>query len=411
MHRLVTLLGRPLYDKEKSEYKETIYQIEGSNDATPSRYICLKLNDHVKPDELIILGTTGSMWGNFLEYALEQKKQDSSDPYQTLIDQLNIDYKKDTTQQTDLDAASEILSIALNCKCQLHLIPYGRTVEEQTKTLEIMLSLFNPKDIATIDVTHGLRHLPILMQQSALLLQSLKNVTISKIYYGALDLSEDGKTPVMQLEGLLSIDRWTKAFHRYEQDGDYTAFKEPLRHEDFSESDLGALEDAAFYERTFNLTEASKKLDLVKEKLPTSFNGVGIFFSEKFKEHITWLDKSNLQKRQGELANFYLKNGDFVRACIFALESFITSLLEKPELLNQQDHHTRKAAVDDFRKRAPRSYYRQTKKRLANDYERLNDIRNTLAHGTEPDESITNLMQNPILLKQELQRLFNKLGI
>ena len=76
-----------------------------------------------------------------------------------------------------------------------------------------------------------------------------------------------------------------------------------------------------------------------------------------------------------------------------------------------QDYHTRIEAVKDFRKNYPKSHYRNTKKRLKDDYERLNFIRNALAHGTEPDTSITDLMQNPLKLKEELQRLFNKLGI
>lgn len=412
MHRLVTLLGRPSYDREKSEYKETTYQIEGSTDETPSRYICLKLNDHVKPDELIVLGTTGSMWGNFIEYALEQKKQNSSKSYQNLIDQLNTDYKQDTTKQVDLNAAAEVLSTILNCKCQLHIIPYGRTVEEQTKTLEIMLSFFNPNDIATIDVTHGLRHLPILMQQSALLLQSLKNVTINKIYYGALDLSKDGKTPVMQLEGLLAIDRWTKAFHRYEQDGDYTAFKEPLRYENIPQPALKALEDAAYYERIFNLTKAGKHLNTLKKSLPEKFTGVGVFFTEQFKKHIAWSDNIALQERQSQLAHFYLNQGDFVRAAIFGVETFITSLLLSTETRKQQNFRTRRDASTEF-KRSSESGQLSDRGDIAlyPIFEKLSRIRNALAHGTEAGQDIAHLMINPTELKDCLLELFEQLGI
>jgi len=271
---------------------------------------------------------------------------------------------------------------------------------------------FAINDEASLDVTHGFRHLPMLVQQSALLLQTLKNVKINGIFYGAWDMRDKNNlAPVMRLDGLLEVERWTKALHRYEQDGDYTAFKEPLENEKLAAIALNALEEAAYYERTFNLTEAGNRLDIVKNHLPDKFDGIGGFFTEHFKKHITWSDKSNLQKRQSELANFYLRNGDFVRACIFALESFITSLLEKAELPQQQDYHTRIEAVKDFRKNYPKSHYRNTKKRLKDDYERLNFIRNALAHGTEPDTSITDLMQNPLKLKEELQRLFNKLGI
>ena len=93
------------------------------------------------------------------------------------------------------------------------------------------------------------------------------------------------------------------------------------------------------------------------------------------------------------------------------MESFITSILERPELPKQQNHEIRDKAVKDFRSSNPISRFRQSKKGLKPDYSRLNDIRNTLAHGTEPKADIVKLMENPIDLQKELERLFNKLGI
>lgn len=409
MHTLVTILGRPPYDKENKTYKETIYDIEGYENSSPSRYFCLKIHDHTKPDKLVILGTTGSLWGNFLEYALEQNKVSKDQAIQQLIIKLDNDSKEDKTQQKDLNQAAEILSHTLNCKCELHLIPYGRSSEEQTETLRIMMGFFNNYDKATIDVTHGLRHLPILMQQSALLLQSLKNVTISNIYYGALDLSKDGKTPVMELKGLLAIDRWSKAFHRYEQDGNYTAFEEPLKHENLNDTALTALKEAAYYERTFNLTDAGNQLEVVKNHLPDKFDGVGGFFTERFKEHITWSSNESLQQRQAKLAHFYLNNGEFVRACIFGLESFITSLLEPNEYDQEHNFQTRKDAADEFK-----NYYHsraKNRKNLKSEFMQLSRIRNALAHGTESNNKTAEIMENSIRLNKELNRLFKRLGI
>lgn len=416
VHILITLLGDPRINKDGS-YPETIYQFEDGDKSSLTSYTSLAIKEKFNLDKVVVLGTTKSSWHLFIKYCfIKSDKIQDQNSISVLLERLESDYNNDSVKQSDLDEAANLLKKYDNqdCAYELRLVPYGHNRSEQTQTLQIMMDCFNNKreqQEATLDVSYGLRHLPMLMQQSALLLQSLRGVKVNNIFYGAFHIAKNNITPMMALDGMLEIDRWTKAFHQYEQDGNYAAFKEPLQHEGIKQEGLNALQKAAYYERTFNLTKASEDLDIVKEHLPTDFKGVSSFFTNRFKQHITWIDKSDLQKQQGKLAHFYLKNGDFVRACIFALESFITSLLEKPELLKQQDHDTRKKAVDDFRSSNPRSRFRQSKKGLKTDYIKLNNIRNTLAHGTEPEKDIVILMENPIELQKELERIFNKLGV
>lgn len=415
-HILVTLLGDPRI-KADGSYPETIYQFEDGDKSSLTSYTSLAIKEKFNLDKIVVLGTTKSAWHLFVKYCFmkagEIKDQASIN---TLLAHLESDYSEDSVQQSDLDEAANLLNAYddQNCDYELRLVPYGHNRSEQTQTLKIMMDCFDNRheeQEATLDVSYGLRHLPMLMQQSALLLQSLRGVKINNIFYGAFHIAKGNVTPMMALGGMLEIDHWTKAFHQYEQDGNYAAFKEPLKHEGIKQEGLDALQEASYCERTFNLAKASEKLDKVKEHLPSEFTGVSSFFTYRFKQHITWADKTDLQKQQGKLAHFYLKNGDFVRACIFALESFITSILERPELPKQQNHEIRDKAVKDFRSSNPISRFRQSKKGLKPDYSRLNDIRNTLAHGTEPKADIVKLMENPIDLQKELERLFNKLGI
>ena len=269
MHTLVTLLGAPRF-KENGGYEETTYLFEDGSESKTA-YVGLALKEKVKPDQIVVLGTTGSNWHSFVKYCLQQMQQDWKSN-QELLTNLEVGYKKDEVQLIDLDKASKLLSEfeKNHCQYKLLLVPYGKNKKEQTETLHIMMQNFARQDEATIDVTYGLRHLPMLMQQSALLLQSIKDVKIHNIFYGAFDLAKNnaGKTPMMVLDGLLEIDIWTKAFHRYEQDGDYTAFQEPLKHEKIPSVAITALKEAAYYERTFNLTAAGTELETVKKHLP-----------------------------------------------------------------------------------------------------------------------------------------------
>lgn len=413
MHTLVTLLGAPRF-KEDGSYEETTYLFEDGSESKTA-YVGLALKEKIKPDQIVVLGTTGSNWHSFVKYCLQQMQQDWKSN-QELLTNLEIGYRKDEVQLIDLDKASKLLSDSEKNRYQykLLLVPYGKNKKEQTETLHIMMQNFAWQDEATIDVTYGLRHLPMLMQQSALLLQSIKDVKIHNIFYGAFDLAKNnaGKTPMMVLDGLLEIDIWTKAFHRYEQDGDYTAFQEPLKHEKIPSAAITALKEAAYYERTFNLTAAGKKLETVKTHLPNEFDGIGSFFTERFKHHITWSSTSSLKKRQAELAHFYLKNGDFVRASIFAVESFITSLLKPQELRTQQNYKTRNNALKQFRE-SSNNHVKSDRGNIEkfSDFEQLSRIRNALAHGTEPSPNIADLMQNQESLAKCLYELFDRLDI
>lgn len=399
MHTLVTLLGK-VKDPKFTNYQLATYQFDNGHTYSSS-FFGLTLQKELKPDRLVVLGTSGSMWDNLMREAGLTANE---------VQALHDLSQNEAVDEAILNTFLSALEAHLGLPCVLKIIPYGRNQQEQTQILHTLMEQFALNDEASLDVTHGFRHLPMLVQQSALLLQTLKSVKVNGIFYGAWDMrGDDNISPVMRLDGILAIDRWTKSLHRYEQDGNYTAFKEPLQHENLPESALKALEKAAYYERTFNLIDAGAQLNCVKDHLPEKFDGIGEFFTESFKKHIEWSDNLSLQQRQSKLAHFYLNNGEFVRACIFGLESFITSLLEPNELIQQQNYNIRIDAVNEFK-----DFYHSRgkhRKNLKSEFMQLSKIRNSLAHGTEPNNNIVEIMKNPIKLKAELKRIFKKLDI
>ena len=122
----------------------------------------------------------------------------------------------------------------------------------------------------SLDLTHGLRHLPMLGLLSAMYLQIAKKVTIEGIYYGAFDLIPKSDinqfAPVLRLDGLLKIADWINALQGLDKTGDIAPFSELLQREGLNSETAGLLKKAAFFENNLNITQARGPLRKFKDE-------------------------------------------------------------------------------------------------------------------------------------------------
>lgn len=393
---LVTLLGKAVNNYRKANYHFA------NNEIANSRFFGLELAKRLQPDKLLILGTTGSMWDSLL---LETDLAQQSDFDDTLLN-LGESAQADQVDQKELDKLAVALSKLLGYQCILQLIPYGKNQHEQLTTLQTLVQHFEKADTAFLDVTHGLRHLPMLVQQSALLLQSLKQVNIQAIYYGALDLTDSntGLTPVMQLNGLLEIDRWTQALDIYDRTGDYSVFVSVLKTIGIQSSTLDYLEDAVFFEQTNRVSQAGGRLkDFLKalEKEENNLSSFSRLFIPSLKERFTWVYENKLYQRQSAVARQALEHGNFIRASIYGFEAFITYLV-------QQDR--RESANYKDRQEAKERYEHNQPRETWYSYKLLRGLRNQLAHHSDSGmREIQQAITNKQTLTQKLTELFDTL--
>ena len=85
--------------------------------------------------------------------------------------------------------------------------------------LETIAAIFEPGDILTLDVTHGLRHMPFLMYALSLYVTALRDVTLEAAYYGVFDTPGNAK-PILDLAPLLELPRWFQAVEGFRDRGD-----------------------------------------------------------------------------------------------------------------------------------------------------------------------------------------------
>ena len=421
-HVLITFLGKT--EKDGGLYSPECYHFENDDEKYETHFFGLAVLKHLanqkkKPDKLVILGTPSSSWDAFFQLGGEVNSE-YEDEYLELAQAIEDNFEYPDKEEKEEEKIAKYLTTSLkqalskylnankleNVDCELRVIPYGENQEAQVAILEKMADCVNEKDTVSLDITHGLRHLPMLVVLSAMYLEVVKKVTIAGIYYGAEQIKNrhDKVAPALDLTGLLQIAKWVGKLNSFDNNGDYSVFTDVLKDDGFSQAEL--LKKAAYFERSINLEKATTKLDKINTSLTEKKDlpGIGKLFSEQLKERLSWhqFDGEDVRKKvyaqQRKLALSYFEKRDYVRAANFALEAMIThSLNPGNEPYNYADR-------DQVKGKVPKSLYGENK----SNYYLLKEIRNQLAHGSY-DKKIEDDDWNQELKQETLRKAKNLL--
>jgi CRISPR-associated Csx2 family protein len=380
---LLTFLGR--VPKQESGYRKTAYGFPDGFRSEPVAFLGWPLQTRIGAQRLVIMGTAGSMWDHLFEgdFVFGEETEEA---------RLRLIEAVDNSAVTaELLAPLEgPLSERLGCEARLVLIPYCRDEREQVDLLRIMADHVAHDDIVDIDVTHGFRHLPMIALLAALHLRVTRKAEIRGIWYGAFD-PDTGDAPVHNLTGLLRIADWVQALHTYDKDGDYGAFA-PL---------LGPagelLARAAFFERTSNIVKARQALSTWTsrdDRFPAGDPAANLFRAE-LERRVSWYRQSDRASCERDLARRYLKQGDYVRAAIFALEAVISEKAVQSGG-DASNFHARESARQELVKFGSESF------------RKLNSLRNALAHSARRNERIEPALKDDANLQNTLEVLFRE---
>jgi CRISPR-associated Csx2 family protein len=396
-HTLVTFLGKGR-DNVTTGYREAIYRFEDGRERRTA-FFGLALAEHLNPETLVILGTRGSQWGVLVEnLAAASEEEDARLSLMEAETCASVD-------QPMLDAVTPLLCRALARPVMPRLIPYGREAGEQNEILQKIADVV-PRAAVSFDLTHGFRHLGMVGFLSAFMLERIGRMRVRGLWYGAVDMSEDGVAPVIRLDGLSAVQRWIDALDRFDAGGDYGVFSDLLAADGVPADKAECLKAAAFHERNFNLPDAARKLNTFLSATEQPLPGASGLFQERLRERLAWARAGGLADYQRQLAYQYLGRADFVRAAIFGWEAVVTKECE-----------ARGCDVQDFRGRE--DAYRELEDELQQDlppssksqsYWTLKHLRNALAHGGPPSvKRYRRMLQEPQSLATELERSLTQL--
>ncbi|NWG32776.1 MAG: TIGR02221 family CRISPR-associated protein, partial [Rhodocyclaceae bacterium] len=266
----ISFLGKARQDP-KTGYRPTRYVFD-SGAEIETAFFGPALAQVTRPSLLYILGTAGSMWDVLLESQGGELASDEA--------RLGL-WERAAAGTVDNDLLEQfepVIGERLGVQCRLRVISYADTLDAQTELVSQLAGWLEPGQQVTLDVTHGLRHLPMLMLAAAHYLERLRGVKVEEIYYGAMEMSAGGKTPVLKLSGLLRLLDWVQAISAFERDGDYARLTPLLKADGMPEETVARLEDAAFYEQTTRPGQARGKIREFLKSTPELEGTSGLFF-------------------------------------------------------------------------------------------------------------------------------------
>lgn len=395
---LVSFLGRVQRDKATGRYKTAKYCF-ADNTIIETPFFGLALVERLNPDLLVLLGTRGSMWDVLIEHL---------NPEHDLNDALIKAADGGCADAELVSRLEPILTEALGTHCVIKLIDYGRDATEQMAILGAIAESVPPGSV-TLDLTHGFRHLAALGMLSGFFLERVSHLTVDGLYYGALEMTEGGITPVIRLDGLLAVQRWIDALDRFDQSGDFSVFAALLIADGVSADKARCLEDAAFHERNFNLSDARRAIQTFLPALDGDLAGASGMFRDALAKRLSWARDGELMDHQRRLANFYLDNRDYVRAALLAYEAVITRECKQRGLEPLNYRQGREPATSELEAEINAGQYPD---RIRESYTMLKNLRNTLAHGNRASNEyvrgiVTNRNKLPLELRKAMDRLLS----
>lgn len=392
----ISFLGKSQLDN-RTGYREARYRFDDGAEIETA-FFGPALARKIVPDQLLFLGTSGSMWDNLLE---DQIKEDRLEEQRLALMEA---VRQDAVTDAMLAPLAPLIGERIGCAVTLRVIAYGRTAAEQADILRTLASAVGSEQATDVvlDVTHGLRHLPMIGLAAAYYLEHIQGVRVADIYYGALDLTKDGITPVLSLKGLLNVMDWVQALAAYDRDGYYDPMVPLLERAGVDAGAVGHLQRAAFAERVFNHEMARNNLLPVRELIDRGLPGEAALFTAALERRLAWANNTAPSARLAAIARERLQRGDHLRCAIAATVAFIAGMARPDERLSI--YHTHEAIEADFRSG------RRGDPALRRDYEALKRLRNALAHGVPPkDDDTRRCLADDARLRNALAQLIERL--
>lgn len=381
-HIQFSFLGRS--HSRAGEYMKASYRF-ADNTVRETPLFALALARQCRPDAIVLFGTAGSSWHSFLDWAGYAEGDVSAAA--ALQARLQEAGKSSAVSVADL---AELEALALPVEgtpWRLRLIPLCQTSEEVEELLSLMAREVHPGDAVSLDVTHGLRHLPMLSLLAALYLRKVRKVHVKDIVYGALELSAavepngPALTPVLELHRVLEIASWLDAISHFEASGDYAQFGKLLP------ESKATLRRASFYQSTHQFTRFQDELRKLQPALEDQGDLLLQLFKPALASHLAAAANGEELQVQRAMAEAALNRKDFLRAAIFTLEAFTSRLMPSGKHGTYQERSQR---LGDFISGDGEHEARQVLKLKPGEPGRMRDyarelrtVRNALAHAGE----------------------------
>lgn len=394
---LVSFLGTSLYNRE---YRKANYKFDDDNVISTS-FIAAAIKERYNIDKLILIGTVKSMWEEV--YRTFSKEHIDENFYFTLSEHCQHANSKSELYLPDISKIEKYLGE----KSKIILIKYGLNENEIAFNQEIILGIeqyLNRNDELIVDITHSFRSLPLFLLNTLIYLQNVsrKNIVISRILYGMLDVTtEMGYTPVVDLKLLLETNDWISGAYSFKEFGDSYKIAELLKdnHKSICNK-LKRFSDAKNLNYFNALEKQVQELQSFKgeKNLPAIAQ---IIINPIVDEFINQMSPTNIHYLfQFKLAKWHFQKMNYSSSYICFTEAIISYVCMSLKLDEKDKDNRDKAKEFIFKDRKFID--------IRSIYNRVNSVRKQLAHNVVGEKSITDMIRNLEIEITNFENVINK---
>jgi cell division protein DivIC len=379
--------GTDYYGVSKTGYKEVTYNFENGSKVTTTVFGSALLqylkNKGQQVDSWLIMGTRQSIWCDLVEMFGHESDDIIANNFevweilyeQAKNDALNNSYESSISQE-HLSAWQKVLTNNLTDTkviCKLDSDATDMSSRSHDLIFQSLLEVIKDGDKVVFDVTHGLRHQPLITSFVLMYLRYLRNIKIENIefYYGAKDL--DGK--VARLDFCNELLKAIEAVAIFEQTGNYEQIGKNLK---LSVQFNKSLETLTFFDE-INKTNARIPFELQNEISNTSFSPLKESLADRFRRSLHWAGKESLANQLRHKALFAFDRRQYFKAILILSEAIVVAYGENcgdNEVAdNLELHHYREIAGEELKR-----FLNENEKQT---YLNLKTLRNAIAHGTD----------------------------
>jgi len=405
MHQLIITLGKGQKDKKDkdlpSRYRTTCYSFPDTTLSSPSPFFGLELlrwfqKSPTKVDELIVVGTPTSMWDAWLEQPeIEQNIPDATEYYshlgQKITNSEGVSHEDLLPLQTGLQ---KLFGIAVS----FCIVPIAIHMPEQEAILHRIEEKIKADSTLSLDITHGLRDVTILLMLSLFHLRIVKNCHLNGIFYAAFELRDHSTeiTPVVSMDFALQLFDWMRAITIADSSNSFSEIAELIGSDTPLASHLRKTGSLLCTSQLNNArTPASNALAILRD---SGIQGAGSLFLDRLAWMLEWSEKNTFAQRYLAAAQRFHLAGDHLRAVILALEGFIVHHIQNG--IDPMNFNAREEAKNLCKERIRKANsFPPPYAKAYGIYPLLRNFRNAVAHGSRPDgkdaAKIARILDNP----------------
>ncbi len=391
---LISLIGKGRNDPNspsRAGYQTATYQFDDGQTHATSFFGLAAWNylrgQNPPTDRWVIMGTPASAWASLADVVDLPDQDEALGHLLSWSDRLRALADRNAVTQADLAAFPHIQSgQPLADHLTLVLLPDGETRADHAQLVTTLINHLHPGDRLTFDITHGYRHLPVLLTFAATSLRFLMDITVERVLYGKFegafkDDRGESITPVVDL---------TLCAEMAEQAAAFTTFHLTGHHEALAPMFPGAqdsLRRLSFFESINFVTDAKKLANdvtkVLHDRQPERTHDAPLLESiaQELAKATRWATQGKLPQRMLERARFLRAHGQNLAAVMLYFEAVQKqgeALISKAEL-----------EATDFKERGKLRFaqaQRSMSKSVKDGLKDLRDLRNLLFHVARPSK-------------------------